>query len=271
MTVDARHSRQDFLGRDAPRLLRTLKVGVVGLGGGGSHVVQQLAHVGFRRYALFDGDRIEKSNLNRLVSGTVLDAWLGLSKRYIAKRAIRRVQPDAHIEAYACRWQDKPEALSSCDVVVGCVDGFAQRRELEAAARRHHIPYVDIGLDVHQDPNGVQPPRMSGHVILSMPGQLCMQCMQLLSEANLAKEAARYGDAGIRPQVVWANGVLASTAVGLVVDLVTGWTQSLNPPVYLSYESNVGVVQPHPRLPHLPKVCVHYPLQGAGAPRFVVL
>jgi hypothetical protein len=42
---------------------------------------------------------------------------------------------------------------------------------------------------------------------------------------KLAAEAARHGDAGGRPQVVWPNGALASTAVGLAVDLVTGWTR----------------------------------------------
>jgi hypothetical protein len=36
-------------------------------------------------------------------------------------------------------------------------------------------------------------------------------------------EAEKYGAAGSRPQVVWPNGVLASTAVGLAVQLLTPW------------------------------------------------
>ena len=99
-----------------------------------------------------------------------------------------------------------------------------------------------------------------------------MQCLGFLSEKNLAKEAARYGEAGIRPQVVWANGVLASTAVGLLVDLVTGWTREMHPPVYLSYESNRGTVKPHVRLPFVSGVeCTHYPADEVGAPRFEAL
>jgi hypothetical protein len=110
---------------------------------------------------------------------------------------------------------------------------------------------------------------MAGQIILSMPGYPCMQCMGFLSERNLAREAARYGDAGGRPQVVWANGVLASEAVGLVVDLVTGWTRALKPPMYLCYEANRGTVRDHVRLEYVrDKVCPHYPPEEVGAPRF---
>ena len=114
-------------------------------------------------------------------------------------------------------------ALASCDIVFGCVDGFAERRELEIACRRHLIPLIDIGMDVHIV--GKEPPRMGGQVILSMPGSRCMKCLGFLSDASLAREAALYGDAGPRPQVVWPNGVLASTAVGVAVDLLTNWTR----------------------------------------------
>jgi hypothetical protein len=68
---------------------------------------------------------------------------------------------------------------------------------------------------------------LPGSTILSSPGEFCMRCMGFLSDEKLAQEAARYGNVGGRPQVVWPNGVLASTAVGLAVDLVTNWTRSI--------------------------------------------
>jgi len=68
---------------------------------------------------------------------------------------------------YPCRWQDHPEPLRACDLIFGCVDGFAERRELEARALRYLIPLVDIDMDVHCVEN--QPPRMAGQVIVSMP------------------------------------------------------------------------------------------------------
>jgi hypothetical protein len=99
--------------------------------------------------------------------------------------------------------------------------------------------YIDIGMDVH----GKEKPVIGGQVILSSPGGPCMRCIGFLTEEKLAQEAARYGNAGARPQVVWPNGVLASTAIGLAVDLVTNWTGRTRSYEYLVYDGNEGTVK----------------------------
>src|SRR5438132_32011 len=50
--------------------LRALRVAIVGLGGTGSQVVQQLAHLGVRSFVLIEDDRVEESNLPRLAGAT---------------------------------------------------------------------------------------------------------------------------------------------------------------------------------------------------------
>ena len=86
---------------------------------------------------------------------------------------------------------------------------------------------------------------------------------------SLAREAALYGDAGSPPQMVWPNGVLAATAVGIVVDLLTNWTRSLRGTVYLMYDGNAGAITPHPRLVyHDGAPCPHVPPDQVGAPLF---
>lgn len=125
------------------------------------------------------------------------------------------LQPTAIIKGFACKWQDNPEPLRQCQIVFGCVDSYQGRHELEVACRRYLMHYIDIGMDVH----GTEKPVIGGQVILSSPGGICMRCMGFLTDERLAQEAARYGKAGPRPQVVWPNGVLASTAVGLAVIL----------------------------------------------------
>ncbi len=259
-----RYSRQSFLGSDAQERIQHTVVGIVGLGGGGSHIVQQLAHVGFQYYVLYDPDRIEDSNLNRMVGATERDMVVARHKVKVALRLIRGLQPKAIIETYPKRWQEEPLPLRRCDLIFGCVDGLGNRRDLEATARRYLIPYIDIGLDVHQA--GTEPPIMAGQVILSMPGNLCMHCMGVIQEQALAQEGRRYGDAGPRPQVIWANGVLASTAVGIAIDLLTDWTRKLRNPVYLQYFGNEGTVQPSPRLEFAAKTCKHYPITNIGDP-----
>jgi len=262
-----RYSRQSFLGEDAQRNIRRVRAGVVGLGGGGSHVVQQLAHIGFERYALYDPDTVDRNgtNLNRLVGAVRRDAQDETPKTVVAERVIRGLLPAAEIDAHRLRWQEEPEPLRGCDVVVGCVDTFAERRELEAAMRRYLVPYIDVGMDVHVREGA--PPRMVGQVILSMPGRPCMFCLGFLTEERLAEEARRYGDLGERPQVVWPNGVLASAVVGIAVDLVTGWSGQGDRLVYLSYDGNSGCLGPHKRLEYVEDgACPHYPISQTGDP-----
>ncbi len=264
-TETDRFSRQSFLGASAEQNIIGCHVGIIGLGGGGSHIAQQLAHVGFSRFSLFDNDTVESSNLNRLVGGTRSDAKKSTPKVGVAARLIKGVNPCSQIDKVKSRWQDAAKRLRDCDIVFGCVDSYAERRDIEIATRRYLIPYLDIGLDVYQ--SGSEPPRMAGQVILSMPGELCLSCLGFLTETKLEREAERYGAAGLRPQVVWANGVLASSAVGIAIDLLTDWTHLLRGPVYLSYDSNTGTVQPHKRLQFLKsQKCPHFPLSQLGDP-----
>ena len=192
-----RFSRQSFLGEDGQAAIERCLVGLVGLGGGGSHIAQQLAHVGFLNYVIFDGDHADESNLNRLVIATEADVAVGRPKVEAARDRILGVRGTARIEAFDCRWQDRPEALRRCDLVFGCVDSFAERSELEASCRRYLIPYIDVGMDLHQAED--EPPVMGGQVILSMPDGPCMFCMGFLNEQKLGREAAQYGAAGDRP------------------------------------------------------------------------
>ena len=262
-----RFTRQSFLGPRAQNIFDYVRIGVVGLGGGGSHIVQQVGHVGVRCVRGFDGDTVEPSNLNRLIGAGARDGVKNTPKVKVAQRLLRFISGRRDEKMHFGQWEQHAEALRSCDVVIGCLDTFAARRDLEATCRRWLIPYIDIGMDVHQV--GTHPPRVGGQLILSMPGELCMHCVGFLTPERLAQEAAHYGAAGGRPQVVWPNGVLASTAVGVFVDLVTGWTRRQGHLVYLSYDGNNGTVAEHPRLPYLPQAqCPHYPLSEVGMPVF---
>lgn len=109
---------------------------------------------------------------------------------------------------------------------------------------------------------------ISGQVILSMPGELCMKCMGFLRDDLLAREAANYGAAGSRPQVIWPNGVLASLAVGIFVQLMTPWHKNHRQVWYLEYDGNSQTVTTGNRLTHLSGVvCQHFStLEDLGDP-----
>ena len=71
--MNPRYQRQSFLGEGSQNIIQRSKIGIVGLGGGGSHINQQAAHIGFRHFALYDPQRAEDTNLNRLIGATVRD------------------------------------------------------------------------------------------------------------------------------------------------------------------------------------------------------
>jgi molybdopterin-synthase adenylyltransferase len=263
----SRLDRQSFLGADSDAVLDAATIGIVGLGGGGSHVVQQTAHMGIGGYANADPDVIEDTNTNRLIGGTLADVAAKLPKVQIAERLIRGLNPKARIVSVPDNWHTAVDDLKLCDVIVGAVDSFKEREQLERFARRHLIPYIDIGMDVHD--LGKKGFLVSGQVILSMPGAPCMRCCGFITDERLEQEAKLYGAAGSRPQVVWSNGVLASTAVGLLTQILTPWYTNLPGFVYLDYDGNKGTITPNARMELLKNyVCPHHPPDEAGDPLF---
>jgi molybdopterin-synthase adenylyltransferase len=247
--------RQSFLGVGSDDVLQKTRAAIVGLGGGGSHIAQQLAHVGVGEFLLLDPDTIEDTNLNRLVGARFTDIEEKTSKVEIAKRLIESVNPAAKVIPAASLWEEQVVDLQDCEVIFGCVDSLVGRSELEAFARRYLIPLIDIGMDVHKTGDGYS---ITGQIALSMPGRPCLKCMGLLPHHLLQEEAAKYDNAGSRPQVVWPNAILASTAVGFFMQILAPWSRNSTLPLLLEYDGNRQTVEESNKLPYFPERCPHY-------------
>lgn len=264
-------NRQSFLGEKSQDQIESTTIAVIGFGGGGSLIGQQLLHIGFKKIKIFDSDFVEESNTHRLVGINYPDdVKRAILKIEIAKRMAQAIQGETVIETYDKTWQECADEVKKCDIVIGSVDSFDQRDQLEVFCRRYNKPYVDIGMGVVISEG--EAPQMGGQVILSLPGHPCMRCMDFITEDKLNDDRSDYGDAGPQPQVIWANGVLASMLVGIVVDLVTNWTRNPPKPLYLSYDANNYSVTTHPRLKYMKKCeCPHYSNKDAGDPVFLDL
>lgn len=259
-----RSTRQSFLGEKSDEIFERATIAIIGLCGGGSHIAQQLAHVGFKRFRLIDPDGVEQPNLNRMIGSRPSDAADKRLKTDVIRDLILQIQPGASIELLVGKWQEHHVALRDTTIVFGCFDGFAQRGELEAYCRRYLLPYIDIGMDVHELTDGAF--GITGQIITSLPGAPCMRCTGFLTDSTLAREAERYGAAGSRPQVVWPNGVLASAAVGIAVGLLTPWSKQAPAP-FLEYDGNRHELRPSRVLAVLRGVsCPHFPSEDLGDP-----
>jgi len=232
--------------------------------GGGSPVAQELAHIGVDHFRLFDPDHVEEPNLNRMIGSTPADALEERPKVEVIKDLILSIRPSAKVEIYRTKWQESHLALRSCTCVFGCPDNFACRDELESYCRRFLVPYIDIGMDVRSFRDSGY--FISGQAIASLPGRPCMRCMGFITEARLSQEAEKYGEAGDNPQVIWPNALLASTAVGMFVGLVTPWNK-VNLPLFIEYDGNRHELRRSSVLSVIGTGCEHYPIpEGLGDP-----
>jgi molybdopterin-synthase adenylyltransferase len=260
--VKPRSVRQSFLGEDSDQVFARMRVAVVGVSGGGSPIAQQLAHVGFGQTLLIDPGIAQDKHRHRLIGISSAAVRHGWRKVKVAQRLMRRVHPEGKVDALPVSWQEVHELLRDCDLVFACLDGYLARDELERYLRRYAVSMIDIGMDVNARDGGYQ---ICGQIILSVPDAPCMRCFGFITEAALAKEVGQYGEVGGRAQVVWPNGVLASTAVGLGMHLLLPWNRLSSPAPYLEYDDNKMEVKPSARLLYTPKQCVHYASVLTGA------
>jgi len=227
-------NRQALLvSRPGQVILRQARVAVVGLGGGGSHIVQQLAHIGVGEIIVIDPDRVENTNRHRLVGLTSIDIWLKRRKADVMHRLVRRIGTGSKCRRIPVRVPEPlaVEALKEADVIVGCLDHLHARLDLQDVAWRFLIPYVDIGVSIRPITNASEgDPRVAigGNVITLIPGGFCLWCCGFLSQEKLSLELngpnrgyfqGRAGEA----QVVSLNGIVASQAVNEVLQLLTGF------------------------------------------------
>jgi hypothetical protein len=147
---------EQLFGSGTTQRLRALAVAVVGCSGTGSPVVEQLARLGVGRLVLIDPDRVEEKNLNRIINATKDDADCNRPKVEVLARAVKSMGFDTEVlplrENLISR--QAVEAVASCDVVFGCMDGIEGRHLLNRLAAYYLLPYFDLGVKLQGDGAG---------------------------------------------------------------------------------------------------------------------
>ena len=123
-------------------LLRRKRVLIVGCGGLGGHLIDQLCRIGIGAIRAVDGDVFEATNLNRQLLSEV--PRLGTSKAKAAADRIARVNPDVSAEAMECylTQENASRLLEGCDIAVDALDNIPSRKILASACEKANIPYV---------------------------------------------------------------------------------------------------------------------------------
>lgn len=122
--------------------LQKKRVLVVGCGGLGGHIIDQLARIGVGSLRVVDGDVFEPSNLNRQLFSEI--PVLGQNKARVAADRVVRINPEITIDAVeAFLTEDNASTLlQDCDIVVDALDNIPGRRLLAAACEEAGLPLV---------------------------------------------------------------------------------------------------------------------------------
>lgn len=231
-------------GEEGQRDIADLTVAVVGLGGLGSHVVQQLAYLGVRSFVLIDDDPVEESNLNRLVGAQPED--VGKSKAQIARRMVERIAGPEETTIRTAKVQVPDplaeDLMATADVVFGCADNDGARLILNQLAKGYNLPYFDLGSGIGVDDGEVR--NVGGRIAYVDPEGPCLNCMDEIdrTEARFFLSSDEEQESDIdrgyvdeedltAPSVVSLNGAVASLAVNAFLLHVTG----IGPPEPLLY------------------------------------
>ena len=140
-------------GLGTTQLLSRLSIGVVGVSGTGSPVIEMLYRLGVGELVLVDGDVVEEKNVGRIYNSTMSDAAEARPKVHVMAAAIDqsglttkvvRIPKDLFHPGVVKR-------LAQCDVIFGCMDSVDGRNLLNRLCTFYSIPYFDLGVRLEAD------------------------------------------------------------------------------------------------------------------------
>lgn len=254
MDTDRFERQIRLFGKDGQKKIQNASVAIVGAGGLGSHVVQQLGFLGVGSLMIIDPDELEETNRNRLIGVHYDDPIPGTKKVDIAKRLINTIDPSIKVEVVSkeLRTEEAFSKIKKSNYIFGCVDNDGSRLILTELCSAFEIPYFDLASDIIN--NEEFDFSYGGRVFVNFDDAGCLCCYNIISPLNagidLESEEARKGRTEIYgvsreylpstgPSVVSINGVVASLAVTEFMVMITGLR---SPNRLLNYHGHRGVV-----------------------------
>lgn len=171
--------------------IRDCSVAVVGIGGVGSVTAEMLTRCGIGKLLLFDYDKVELANMNRLF---FQPHQAGLSKVAAAENTLHRINPDVIFEShnYNITTMDNFQHFMSrlekggkiegerVNLVLSCVDNFEARMTINTACNELRQKWIESGVSENA---------VSGHIQFVNPGEsACFACAPPLIVATQTDE-----------------------------------------------------------------------------------
>merc|ERR1719228_2305525 len=174
--------------------IRDYTVAVVGVGGVGSVTAEMLTRCGVGKLILFDYDKVELANMNRLF---FQPHQAGLSKVAAAAVTLTNINPDVEFEThnynittvenfdhFISRISTGSMTKGPVDLVLSCVDNFEARMAINKACNELGQTWFESGVSENA---------VSGHIQFLKPGKLaCFACAPpLVVAANIDEKTLK--------------------------------------------------------------------------------
>ncbi|XP_032528778.2 ubiquitin-like modifier-activating enzyme 5 isoform X1 [Danaus plexippus] len=195
--------------------IREMSVAVVGVGGVGSVTAEMLTRCGIGKLILFDYDKVELANMNRLF---FQPHQAGLSKVDAASATLRAINPDVTIDAYNYNITTVDNFQNFCDtirtgsltdgpvdLVLSCVDNFEARMAINMACNELNQKWFESGVSENA---------VSGHIQFIIPGETaCFACAPPLVVASNIDEKTLKRDGVCAASLPTTMGIVAGFLV----------------------------------------------------------
>ncbi len=224
-------------GEETQSLLSRLTIGVVGLGGTGSAVVEQLTRLGIGELLVCDPQDFEDTNVNRVYGSSKTDH--GKQKSAIAQRNVEHIATGTQIvilqgDTFS---QATVKELTSCDFIFNCTDDEFSRAVLSRLSLYYLIPVFDMGVEIDSSDGIIRSVR--GRVTTLIPGSPCVFCRGIVTSDVISAEVMHRNNpgeyarqrkqgyvpelAGTAPSVVMFTTPVASAAISELLQRLTGF------------------------------------------------
>jgi hypothetical protein len=224
-------------GEDFQKFLRVLHVGIVGLGGTGSAVCEQLIRLGVARLTVCDPQTFESTNINRVYGSRMQDD--GTEKAAIAERQAGSIGLSTQLRPLkgAVTEESIVRELKHCDIIFGCTDDEWGRAVLTKIAAYYLIPVFDMGVQIDSKNGHIRSVR--GRVTTLIPESPCLFCRGIVTADGIESEVLSKNNPdeyerrrkegyipelpGTAPAVIMFTSTVAASAVCEMLHRFTGY------------------------------------------------
>lgn len=195
--------------------IKELTIAIVGIGGVGSVTAEMLTRCGIGKLILFDYDKVEMANMNRLFFQPY---QAGQNKVEAAATTLQYINPDVKIETYNYNittmdhFEHFTNVISTAglvkgpvDLVLSCVDNFEARMAINTACNELNQKWFESGVSENA---------VSGHIQFIIPGETaCFACAPPLVVAENIDEKTLKRDGVCAASLPTTMGIVAGFLV----------------------------------------------------------